>query len=128
MLQRPEVTRVFATCRSPERAYELMALTRSDSNESSKLQVLPLDVTNENTIEHASKTVASSGVTGLDLLLQTSGILHDGDMRPETSLQRMRKVCQPLAACGEKTSEILGLDGVSFATDQCRLTLSVPLL
>jgi len=87
LCERDSTERVFATCRQPERAHELSQLQQSFP---SKLSILQLDVSHEDSIESARSAVEAS-CNGVDILLQTSGILHDGDMRPETSLQRMRK-------------------------------------
>ena len=77
LAERESVATVLATCRQPERAAELRALP--------KVQVLPLDVTSEPSIAAAAQQAAAS-VSGLDLLINCSAILHPSG-RGETSLR-----------------------------------------
>ena len=62
-------TRIFATCRDPQTATELMAL--ADGNE--RLTIVQLDVTDGESIASSLKTV-SSQCDGLDLLINNAGI------------------------------------------------------
>lgn len=64
--------RVFATCRDPEHANDLHSIQASDP----RLEILPLDVTNEDSIAQAASRVRASGCV-LDVLLNVAGILHD---------------------------------------------------
>jgi len=67
--------RVFATCRHPEEADELRALTAEHPD---RLTVLRLDVTNEETIEAAAHAVRSQE-RALDLLINNAGTNPSGE-------------------------------------------------
>ena len=73
--------RVFCAARTS--TPELLALCE----QSARCHVLELDVTDEESIEVAARRVED--VTGgtLDLLLNTAGLLHDGESMPERSLR-----------------------------------------
>lgn len=83
---------VFATCRNPANSTELQSLKsqiESSSSNTQSLHILPIDLSNEKTIEDASSQVKSIiGNNKLDLLINNSGILHSPDigMKPERSL------------------------------------------
>ena len=87
LLAQPAVGRVFAGCRAPDRADELVALAVSES----RLQVVPLDVTDEASIARASATVAGA-TDRLHLVLNCAGILHGGAaaLAPEKRLADVR--------------------------------------
>jgi len=83
LLGQPAVGRVFAGCRTPDRADELAALAADDH----RLQVLPLDAGDEASIARAAAMVAS--VTDrLHLVVNCAGILHGGpaSLAPEKRL------------------------------------------
>ena len=89
---------VFATCRDPSRAHDLRALLASSSSSSGAavLTVLPLDVTDPVSIERAAADVAAATAAGagdaaVDVLFNTSGVLHDRarGLAPETSVSRV---------------------------------------
>jgi len=87
LLAQPATGRVFASCRSPDRADELLALAAGDP----RLQVLPLDVSDEASIARAADSVAS--VTDrLHLVVNCAGILHGGpaSLAPEKRLADVR--------------------------------------
>jgi len=73
-----EGAHVFAGCRHPENALELQKL----STEYKRLNVLRLDVTNENTIAAAVRTI-NLEVGSLDLLINNAGIYPRGET-PQT--------------------------------------------
>jgi NAD(P)-dependent dehydrogenase (short-subunit alcohol dehydrogenase family) len=87
LLAQPVVGRVFAGCRAPDRADELAALAASEP----RLQVVPLDVTDEASIAAASATVASA-TDRLHLILNCAGLLHGGatSLAPEKRLADVR--------------------------------------
>ncbi|NJD32329.1 MAG: SDR family NAD(P)-dependent oxidoreductase [Gammaproteobacteria bacterium] len=87
LLAQPAVGRVFAGCRAPDQADELVALAAGEP----RVQVVPLDVTDETSIARASATVA--GVTDrLHLVVNCAGILHGGPaaLAPEKRLADVR--------------------------------------
>ena len=67
--------RVFATCRTPERADELKALSERDA---SQVTVLQLDINDESSVSAAVKLIATE-VRALDLLINNAGIAPRGD-------------------------------------------------
>ena len=74
-------TRVFATCRNPQTATELMAL--ADANE--RLTIVQLDVTDGESIASSLRTV-STQCDGIDLLINNAGINTKGGLQSfETS-------------------------------------------
>lgn len=87
LLAQPVVGRVFAGCRAPDQADELHALAAIER----RLQVVPLDVTDEASIAQASATVASA-TDRLHLVLNCAGILHGGAaaLAPEKRLADVR--------------------------------------
>jgi NAD(P)-dependent dehydrogenase (short-subunit alcohol dehydrogenase family) len=87
LLADPLVGRVFAGCRAPDRADELVALATIEP----RLQVLPLDVTDETSIVRASATVAGA-TDRLHLIVNCAGILHGGQasLAPEKRLADVR--------------------------------------
>ncbi|KAI8483024.1 hypothetical protein Bbelb_391800 [Branchiostoma belcheri] len=74
---------VIATCRNPVGATELQAL---QAKFPSNLHILPLDVTDEGSIQQAANQVQQQHGGGLDLLINCAGILHPSG-RGETSLR-----------------------------------------
>ncbi len=73
-------TQVVATCRQPADAHALLALREEFPTQ---LQVIPLDVTDEASIQ----TAAAQVMTPLDLLVNAAGVLHRGPgMQPEKRL------------------------------------------
>jgi NAD(P)-dependent dehydrogenase (short-subunit alcohol dehydrogenase family) len=87
LLAQPVVGRVFAGCRAPDRAEALAALAVDEP----RLQIVPLDVTDEASIAQASAAVASA-TDRLHLVVNCAGILH-GDavaLVPEKRLAEVR--------------------------------------
>lgn len=72
-LQRGE--RVFATCRQPAEAAALAELAAAYPD---RLSALPLDVTDDATIDSAAEAVATQ-VDGLDLLINNAGFFPKGE-------------------------------------------------
>ncbi len=64
---------VFATCRAPERAEALQSLREQHPK---RLQIIPLDLAQEDTIRHAADFVGSR-TERLELLINVAGLLHD---------------------------------------------------
>ena len=67
--------RVFAGCRSPDRAEELNALAKRHSG---RVRVLQLDINDGASIDAAVKTIAAE-VEALDLLINNAGIFPAGE-------------------------------------------------
>ena len=77
---------IYATCRAPAAASDLMALQSSHSN----VRVLELDVLDEATVCEAAATVKAEAGR-VDLLINCSGVLHEkGRLWPE---KRLADVC-----------------------------------
>lgn len=75
--------RVFATCRAPATAGALAQLASLEQ----RLEVLPLDVTREESIA-AAATVVRQRTERLDLLVNVAGVLHgDGGLAPEKRIE-----------------------------------------
>jgi len=72
-----EGTRVFGTCRQPGTAGALQQVTAD---------VVRLDLADESTIAAAAETVGSE-TDALDLVMNVSGLLHDGALQPEKRLE-----------------------------------------
>ena len=87
LLAQPAVGRVFAGCRAPDQADELSALAASEP----RLQLVPLDVTDETSIAQASAAVAGA-TDRLHLVVNCAGILHGGpaSLAPEKRLADVR--------------------------------------
>ncbi|CAI5527952.1 unnamed protein product, partial [Closterium sp. Naga37s-1] len=86
LLQRSSDSHVIATCRNPAAAAALQEL---QSISGDRLTVLPLDVTDEATIEEAAQHVSATWGR-LNLLINASGLLHlPGAMKPETSMKAL---------------------------------------
>jgi NAD(P)-dependent dehydrogenase (short-subunit alcohol dehydrogenase family) len=84
--------RVFALCRQPESAGALSALFQFNPD---RMTLLPIDITDEDSVIAAAAAVKE--VTGgrVDVLIHTAGILHDNveggsGAMPETSLGRVK--------------------------------------
>ena len=82
LLQRNTVSTVIATCRNPDSS---SGLNHLKNNNSSKLHVCKLDVTNEDEISNVYKYV-SENFGKLDLLINCAGMLHPSG-KGETSLR-----------------------------------------
>ena len=87
VLAAPLVGRVFATCRSPQHASALADLASGNS----KLQLLSLDVSDEDSIRAAAAVVASV-TSRLHLVVNCAGMLHDAaaGIAPEKRLADVR--------------------------------------
>lgn len=82
LLADPHSARVFAGCRQPATASALQALDHGDG----RLVIVPLDVTDERSIETAMAEIARHAPQ-LDLVINTAGVLHDADgLQPERRL------------------------------------------
>ncbi|KAJ4781060.1 NAD(P)-binding Rossmann-fold superfamily protein [Rhynchospora pubera] len=88
LLHRKETGHVVATCRDPDSATDLQKLKKDFD---SRLNILPLDVTNESTIEEAATTIRDT-YGYLNLLINASGILSIPNLlQPETTLSKVEK-------------------------------------
>jgi len=81
-LNKPEVSRVIATHR-PEA--DLAELSRLGQKYGGKLQLQPLDVTCETSLQAFGRSLALQPA-GIDLAIHAAGLLHDEDIVPEKSL------------------------------------------
>lgn len=70
-----DATRIFATCRHPQRAEQLTALAADYGD---RIRILGLDVSDEAAI-HAAQASVAEEVNGLDLLINNAGIFPKGD-------------------------------------------------
>ncbi|KAK6932004.1 Short-chain dehydrogenase/reductase SDR, partial [Dillenia turbinata] len=88
LLEKQEQGHVVATCRNPSSATGLVDLKNKFAE---RLNILPLDLTIESTIEAAAKTIEQE-FGFLNLLINASGILSVPDvMQPETTLSKVQK-------------------------------------
>ena len=85
LLRDPRARRIFATCRQPDTAAELLALREAHG---ARLVCLRLDVTEEALIAEALRTIRDD-VKTLDLVLYCAGVLHEGELKPEKSLSQL---------------------------------------
>jgi len=84
LADRPDVGRVFASCRDPATADALGAL-----DSTARVEALAMDVEDEDSIRAAAGQV-SARVSRLDLLINCAGLLHDGEeMGPERRLDQL---------------------------------------
>ncbi|CAL5092443.1 unnamed protein product [Urochloa decumbens] len=89
LLRRSDQGRVVATCRAPASAAELQKL--KEEHAPGRLTVLPLDVTDESTIEAAAASIGETHGS-LDLLINSTGILSIPNViQPETTLSKVQK-------------------------------------
>lgn len=83
LLEQSDSGTVFATCRNSQSAGELSALAEAHPGQ---LQVFPLDLLDEASIESAAKAV-SARVEHLGLVINCAGMLHEpGRIQPERRL------------------------------------------
>ncbi|XP_030551548.1 C-factor isoform X2 [Rhodamnia argentea] len=88
LLQNSEKGHVIATCRKPNEALGLLSLKNMFAE---RLSILPLDATNESTIEASAKSIRDR-YGFLNLLVNASGILSIPDvLQPETTLLKVEK-------------------------------------
>ncbi|KAK8506751.1 hypothetical protein V6N12_002197 [Hibiscus sabdariffa] len=94
LLEKNEKGHVIATCRDPAKATVLLELKNRFAE---RLNVLPLDVTVESTIEESARSITES-YGSLNLLINASGILSiPGVLQPETTLTKVQKSSMMLA-------------------------------
>ncbi|TYJ42604.1 hypothetical protein E1A91_A03G100300v1 [Gossypium mustelinum] len=85
---------VIATCRNPTKATALLELKNQFAE---RLNVLPLDVTVESTIEESARSITER-YGSLNLLINASGILSiPSVLQPETTLSKVQKSSMMLA-------------------------------
>ncbi|BAF30262.2 uncharacterized protein [Oryza sativa Japonica Group] len=88
LLKRSDEGRVVATCRAPDSAVELQKLRQEHEQ---RLAVLPLDVTDESTIEAAAASIGETHGS-LNLLINATGILSIPNViHPETTFSKVQK-------------------------------------
>ncbi|OMO83184.1 Short-chain dehydrogenase/reductase SDR [Corchorus capsularis] len=88
LLEKNEKGHVIATCRNPNGATGLLELKNQFSE---RLNILPLDLTVESTIEESAKSITER-YGSLNLLINASGILSiPGVLQPETTLNKVEK-------------------------------------
>ncbi|MEL7450894.1 MAG: SDR family oxidoreductase [Pseudomonadota bacterium] len=85
---RPDVGKVFATCRQPAAAAELQALAEAPEV-GAAVALVQLDVEDEASIASAAERVGSEALQ-IDLLINCAGLLHDASgMQPERRLSQL---------------------------------------
>jgi NAD(P)-dependent dehydrogenase (short-subunit alcohol dehydrogenase family) len=85
LLERPCLSALFASTRNKQAADTLNELGASDP----RLRVIEMDLTDAEQLESATATMRTAG--HLDLVVNTAGVLHDGDnLRPERRLAEVR--------------------------------------
>ncbi|KAI0501387.1 hypothetical protein KFK09_016332 [Dendrobium nobile] len=88
LLEKSNKGHVIATCRNPGGATNLLELKEKFGD---RLKVLPLDVTDESTIEAAATSVKEN-YGSINLLINTSGVLSIPKvLQPETTLSKLEK-------------------------------------
>lgn len=80
--------RIAATCRDTTNAPALSALWQFMPD---RFRILDMDVCDEESIENAAREVKGWGKGRVDLVVQTAGVLHEGNSMPETSLARVEQ-------------------------------------
>ena len=87
LLAEPQVSLIFAACRSPQRAAALAGLAAREP----RLRVLALDVADEDSIRAASVAVSATAPR-LHLVINCAGLLHDAatGIAPEKRLADVR--------------------------------------
>jgi NAD(P)-dependent dehydrogenase (short-subunit alcohol dehydrogenase family) len=80
----PQIERLYATCRHPETASDLLTLAKQEA----KLQVLPMDVTEEAQIQTTIGQIQAQ-TPQLHGVINCVGLLHDGDFQPEKGLRQI---------------------------------------
>ncbi|XP_012478270.1 uncharacterized protein LOC105793911 [Gossypium raimondii] len=94
MLEKNGKGHVIATCRNPTKATALLELKNQFAE---RLNVLPLDVTVERTIEESARSITER-YGSLNLLINASGILSiPSVLQPETTLGKVQKSSMMLA-------------------------------
>ncbi|MBA0556054.1 hypothetical protein Golob_026189, partial [Gossypium lobatum] len=94
MLEKNGKGHVIATCRNPTKATALLELKNQFAE---RLNVLPLDVTVESTIEESARSITER-YGSLNLLINASGILSiPSVLQPETTLSKVQKSSMMLA-------------------------------
>lgn len=79
---------IIATCRQPEQALEKYKQQLGANFDTDRLQVLPLDITKEDTIQEAAKTISKKhGPRSVRALINCSGILE----KPERSFSQLNQ-------------------------------------
>lgn len=86
LLDQPAVTQVIAGSRAPEQAPALKHLA---AQEPQRVQLLPIDVSDEASVAQAAARLAATGAR-LDLLINCAGLLHAPGLRPERRLEDVR--------------------------------------
>ncbi|KAL0914481.1 hypothetical protein M5K25_014830 [Dendrobium thyrsiflorum] len=88
LLEKSDKGHVIATCRNPGGATNLLELKEKFGD---RLNILPLDVTDESTIE-AAVTSVKENYGSINLLINTSGVLSIPKiLHPETTLSKLEK-------------------------------------
>ncbi|CAA7394107.1 unnamed protein product [Spirodela intermedia] len=88
LLEKKEKGQVIATCRDPSRASFLQELKGKYTE---RLDILPLDVTDESSIKASTKSI-NERYGSLNLLINASGVLSiPGVLQPETTLNKVEK-------------------------------------
>jgi NAD(P)-dependent dehydrogenase (short-subunit alcohol dehydrogenase family) len=85
LLQQPNISKVFATYRTPDAASELLALGTAHPD---RLICSALDITDEAQIAELISTIQTTTPT-LNWVINCIGVLHEGTLQPEKSLAQI---------------------------------------
>lgn len=85
LLRKSEITKIYAACRCVESAGELIDLGEKYPD---RLVFLNMDITDEASISKAIEQIKQQ-VNKLHLVINCVGILHEGELKPEKSLQQI---------------------------------------
>ncbi|MDB9312061.1 SDR family NAD(P)-dependent oxidoreductase [Spirulina sp. CS-785/01] len=85
LLQRDNITRIYATYRRPESAEDLKILAQQSNQ---RLQLLQLDITDEDNIAQVVKGIQQD-IKQLHFVINCVGLLHGGELQPEKSLRQL---------------------------------------
>ena len=82
LLARKDLSRIYATYRQLESATELLAITND------RLQCMQMDITDESQIAATIAKIQAETAT-LHYIINSVGILHEGEIQPEKSLRQI---------------------------------------
>lgn len=85
LLQKDNLTKIYATYRQPSTADELFALKAHSNN---RLECLQVDITEESQIEAATKYIRASSQQ-IHLAIYCVGLLYEEQLTPEKSLRQI---------------------------------------
>ncbi|MEO0376378.1 MAG: SDR family NAD(P)-dependent oxidoreductase, partial [Cyanobacteria bacterium P01_A01_bin.17] len=84
LLQRPQITKIYATYRSPASAAGLLTLAEQEP----RIHCLSVDITQEEQIAQCCEQIQMES-TYLHWVINCVGILHEGELAPEKGLRQL---------------------------------------